>query len=85
MKSIGSQCFYNAGSKNGGGGIYKIYFGSTVTSVDSNAFINYCAPALQNAYFVNSKATYKNQDEASMGFTASNVAVTFDYDENVGG
>lgn len=84
LKSIGTQCFYGAGAQNGGGGVSKIYFGTTVTEVGSNSFYNYCAPALKNAYFTNSRDTYI-QDEAGMGFTASNVSVAFDYDENVGG
>ena len=84
LKSIGTQCFYGAGTQNGGGRISKIYFGTTVTEVGSNAFYNYCSPALKNAYFANSKDIYI-QDEAGMGFTASNVSVAFDYDENVGG
>lgn len=84
LKSIGTQCFYGAGAQNGGGGVSEIYFGTTVTEVGSNAFYNYCTPALKNAYFTNSKDIYI-QDEAGMGFTASNVSVAFDYDENVGG
>lgn len=84
LKSIGTQCFYQAGQGHGGGGVSSIYFGNTITEVGSNSFYGYCSPTLKNAYFANSQDTF-TQDAAGMGFTASNVNVAFDYDENVGG